>query len=280
MKKTLVALVALAGVASAEVKLLYGYDFNTNLTGLTDTSTLTNLGTGTTSIGVTSATGSAAGSLATSSTKFGDTGNGSYITSENRMISIENANGIGADTTDGFALTFNFRVQGSTQWKNSAMFKIGTTAYTLQVGGGQNSMYLFQGSTVAEGAVALANVTGTDAGEWYTIVLNATSTSLTLNMYSTGETPALVDSQTYTFTPAVTGELTLFQQGGTDRFDANVRVDNFGVYNGVLSDAMAIDLIKYEKTNGTLKTKLVPEPTAATLSLLALAGLAARRRRK
>ena len=271
---------ALAGVASAEVELLYGYNFNTALSNLTDTSTLTNLGTGTTSIGVTPATGDAAGSLATSSTKFGSSGNGSYITNANRMISIQDANGIGADTTDGFALTFNFRVQSTSVWKNAAMFKIGTTAYTLQVGDGQKSMFLFQGSTVSEGAVALASVRGTTANDWYTIVLNATSASLTLNMYSSGDTPALVDSKTHSFASPVTDELTLFQQGGTDRFDSNVRVDNFGVYNGVLSNVMAIDLIKYEKTNGTLKAKLVPEPTAATLSLLALAGLAARRRRK
>jgi hypothetical protein len=52
-------------------------------------------------------------------------------------------------------------------------------------------------------------------------------------------------------------------------------VDNAFVYNGSWTSE---DLRTVTNTN--LKALIVPEPTTATLSLLALAGLAARRRRK
>jgi hypothetical protein len=51
---------------------------------------------------------------------------------------------------------------------------------------------------------------------------------------------------------------------------------------GTLTDANIVMAQATTAKNGwqTLSYKVVPEPTTATLSLLALAGLAARRRRK
>ena len=277
MKKSLILLLSMSSIALANVNLMYGVDFKDAMSNLSDDSVLPNLGYGTTNITV-SSTGDK--NLATSSDKFGSTGNGSYNTNGNRMIVISNSAGLGVDTDTGFSLTLNYRDKGD-DWSNIATFAIGSSTFYFQTGGDTRTVHIFgaDGATALSAGASVSAPSDYGNSQWYTLVLTAIDDNFTFSMYSTGDTPTLLSSTTFT---AAAGNLTMFRQGSdvSNRTSDSIRVDNFGVYDGVLTDSMAIELVKYEKTNSTLKTSIVPEPTTATLSLLALAGLAARRRRK
>ncbi|MBQ8517146.1 MAG: PEP-CTERM sorting domain-containing protein [Akkermansia sp.] len=71
----------------------------------------------------------------------------------------------------------------------------------------------------------------------------------------------------------ITGSYTLFKNLGSNSTDTkNLMIE--------LTDGTASKSVQASYINGTFSVAAVPEPTTATLSLLALAGLAARRRRK
>lgn len=101
----------------------------------------------------------------------------------------------------------------------------------------------------------------TTNSKWYRalFVSDATADSLTLNgtVSSTVSTPLAAQGDGYSTTN---------NGGGAD----------WGFVNGTSSAVASTGYVPHM----TITTKVVPEPTTATLSLLALAGLAARRRRK
>ena len=121
----------------------------------------------------------------------------------------------------------------------------------------------------------ISSTTQTPVGEMGTYILtmqaNDDNTASTATLYYNG---TVVCSATITDTTGKTAwrdkDLAYFTIGGRLR-DANsltqMAITNVQLYNGVLSDSQIASLS-------------IPEPTTATLSLLALAGLAARRRRR
>ena len=124
---------------------------------------------------------------------------------------------------------------------------------------------------------SVASISGVKKNTWYNYALTVVGDSYTLSVWDVSGTKLSSD----TFTGA-TGNLVDVYEGA--RFSQHWHggaIDNFGLYDGVLSDNNLSALVKSEAVGtGMVQSFLVPEPTTATLSLLALAGLAARRRRK
>ena len=264
MKKTLIALMAMAGVASAASvdytkyeslglagdKLLAAYDFSS------PTASVGSLGlqdSFTTSSGV--------------ATFGGESGRpwqqGSFTISGDFTISMDlltlgsNGNWAGllaihSDTDAGGGYKYSMLLQvtdskelalcssngGETSFANNASYNIGTGIYTSD----QEDKNHASGQTI-------------------TFVQDASAG--TLSLYVDGVEIQTVEE----WKP---GDIKIMQFGsafyGYYKID-NCSIDNFAVWNKALSAAEVSSLI-------------VPEPATATLSLLALAGLAARRRRK
>ena len=186
----------------------------------------------------------------------------------------------GGKFTDAFTFSFTLVDFDSANWNDAlALYTNGTTYGTnnsLQLqknANGELMIYTenFTGSNVKDDAsnINLGSISDLE-GKVLTLVFDATGTSNTLTAYVDGV--ANSDSITFTYGEGVTAStaLTGFQFGaafGGSRASNSVTIDNIGVWNRALSAAEVASLP-------------IPEPTTATLSLLALAGLAARRRRK
>lgn len=178
------------------------------------------------------------------------------------------------------AFTFSLKLVdfNANNWTDAlSLYTNGTTSGTnnsLQLqknASGEMMIYTekFTGSNVADDASNI-NLGKVDNLEGKQITL--TFSGNTLTAYVDGV--ANSDTVTFTYDDGVTPStaLTGFQFGaafGGGRVSNSVTVDNIAVWNRALSAAEVASL-----------PLTVPEPTTATLSLLALAGLAARRRRK
>ena len=110
---------------------------------------------------------------------------------------------------------------------------------------------------------------------WYTVALTAQNNQLTLSVLDS--TASLI--ATTTVTSQYTGSLNSVSGYVNYKFVSHSYIDNLAIYDKALTTEQLADLTKYEVAHQTIP-QTVPEPTTATLSLLALAGLCARRRRK
>ena len=192
----------------------------------------------------------------------------------------------GGKFTNAFTFSFKLVDFDSANWNDAlSMYSNGTTNGTnnsiqlQQNGSGELMVYTdkFTGSNVADNAsnINLGSVASLK-GKVLTLVFDATGTSNTLTAYVDGV--ANSDIITFTYAEGVTAStaLTGFQFGaafGGSRASDSVTLDDIAVWNRALSAAEVASL-------PLTVAPAVPEPTTATLSLLALAGLAARRRRK
>lgn len=192
----------------------------------------------------------------------------------------------GGKFTDAFTFSFKLVDFDSANWNDAlALYTNGTTSGTnnsLQLqknGAGELMLYTenFTGSNVGgdDSNINLGSISNLE-GKTLTLVFDATGTSNTLTAYVNGTVNA--DTVTFTYAEGVTAStaLTGFQFGaafGGSRVSNSVTVDNIAVWNRALSAEEVASL-------PLTVAPAVPEPTTATLSLLALAGLAARRRRK
>lgn len=189
---------------------------------------------------------------------------------------------LGGLFADAFTLSFNLVDFDANNWTDAlAMYSNGTTA-------GTNHSIQLQKSNTGNLMVYTENFTGSNVGgDASNINLGAvndlkgkqitlTFSGNVLTAYVDGT--ALEDTVTFTYAEGTTPStaLTGFQFGaafGGDRVSNSVTVDDIYMWNRALSaDEVASLPIS--------TTPAVPEPTTATLSLLALAGLAARRRRR
>lgn len=272
MKKTLITLIALAGVTAAQdsIKLRYA---------------LTDWQSGNPANSATAAAGTTAVSHAgyvNWTLDYGDiaaSGKGVANLSGNGHFNITSETGIKAgesktlNTTDGFTLVFNG--YATANWADFLSIKVGDTQYKFETTD-TNNLAMYTPST-GNNVDTVATVSGVKKNTWYNYALTVVGDSYTLSVWDVSGTKLSSD----TFTGA-TGNLVDVYEGA--RFSQHWyggAIDNFGLYDGVLSDNNLSALVKSEAAGtGMVQSFLVPEPTTATLSLLALAGLAARRRRK
>ena len=247
MKKTLIALIALAGVASA-ASLNYSELDSTLQAGAVHTAW--------------------ADVTATSSNQpyFGISNTGSNFTlsfdissidsvsSEKTLLSVAGTNSI-ANWDDGF-LQLWVNSNGNLIFNNTC--------------GGNNATKYFDGSTRGNPTVSaytmdLGILAADTSKKAYTITLVSNSEDKTFTAYVNGQQQAQwTEWDTDT---GITGMQLGKRYGNGRDIDGSAHFENLVVWNRALSATEVSALI-------------VPEPTTATLSLLALAGLATRRRRK
>lgn len=262
MKKTIIALMALAGVASADITdgLQWAESFGDGYSqaatfGLNNPFYVEN--------GVGIASGSHGSRVWTTNTggKFTNA-----FTFSMKLVDFDAAN-----WTDALSLYTNGTTSGtnnSLQLQKNASGEL--MAYT------QN----FTGSNVTEDASNI-NLGKVDSlkGKVLTLVFDATGNTNTLTAYVDGT--ALTDIVTFTYADGVTAStaLTGFQFGtafGGERASNSVTVDDIALWNRALTAEEVATLPMVAAGSNDV----IPEPATATLSLLALAGLAVRRRRR
>lgn len=170
----------------------------------------------------------------------------------------------------GDSFTLSFKVRGVTaDYRSMFSMKIDGMNEQLQFQTGNEGYTYLYGSGIQ---FTDTNVrTALRSETWNNIVLTGDGKNLTLYINGTSASTA--------YTPTTDALISNFQLGstwgdGVRKVDADM--DDLAIWNRVL-DTQEIAALT---SGSTALSVVVPEPTTATLSLLALAGLAARRRRQ
>ena len=249
MKKTIIALMALAGVATAEEpKVLWDMDFaSTGVTLTTAEGVTTNLKSGVGKDLISD------GSITLNNNSFSFTqtaGKLSYADEFTLVVTVQ----LGATQTGNWPAIFGLGETNTWAWKPSFYVVSGT--FNLDKDG-------FDGANETNKGVG--KVSYTLPSEGYGDIV-----TLALQNDGSGKLSLYVDG-------VLAGYSTIANATdyGSNKFINNftfgARNDGGNKSNIILHDAQFVQ---------GLVTQIIPEPTTATLSLLALAGLAARRRRK
>ena len=236
--------------------LLYGLDFN-NL----NEQNLTNLGSGTTAINGT------AGYINWTGDNV-PVGDGGYAHRVNgATFNISNSGGIdGINLSTGFSVGLHLKNGNNPVWQDALSITFGNTTIRVEMNA-SNQWVIYNGADIGipQGTLLFQ----TDPGNWD--YLGLTFQGDKMNVYKNGQltnsiTTGLSDST------LVTGI-----RGGGEHAATNsqVYIDNVAVYDGVLNG----NDFAYLSQNA-MPAELVPEPATASLSLLGLASLLMRRRRK
>lgn len=266
MKKTIIALMALASVASAasvEYKelseslkngVICAYDFSSNsvLTG-TALSGMSHNEDGTCTIGKASGQCNAYNTnLPTSST------NSFTLSFDLYALTIKDSR------TNAIITMYS---GGSKAQYENAMAIVGQSDGKIQLQNGQrkNNQVNYIGTNsvdIIDSGLTSSTLTGN------TITLVSDGAEKLLTLYVDGNYVGKIEQwkNSDDVTPILTGMQLGSYFSGWDEV-GSAKIDNLTVWNRALS-------------SNEVKALIVPEPTTATLSLLALAGLAARRRRK
>ncbi len=247
MKKTLITLLALAGVAAAATDLTYlGGNNNKDLTSIED-SNFPYLG-----LGNTYANSNILESITTVGNKdynltFDDTGAVSFIVNESLYFNQIYTTGAVTSYTITFGAngSLNAATKKDQTWGGSIQFTQNATV-TLNIGVSEEQLANTTAGEIFKRTVI--NSTDTLKNAIWNVTDKLTVNAIGLNGY---ENVGLV------------ADVTTLQAGQYGYMKVLSGDENSGGADGI-----------------SLVFKAIPEPTTATLSLLALAGLAARRRRK
>ena len=248
MKKTIIALMALAGAASAETTVLWDLDFeSTGVVVKTAEGVTTNLSSG---VGA-SLIENGAITLNNNSFSFSQTAGRLSYADEFTLVAVVQ---LGASQPGSWPAMFGLGEDNSWCWKPSFYVQTGTFHLDKDGFGSAN-----------ETNKSVGGVTYTLPSEGYGDIV-----TIALQNDGNGKLSLYVDD-------VLAGYSTIGNAPdyGSDKFINNF---TFGARNGGSNKANII-LHDAQFVSG-LVTAPIPEPTTATLSLLALAGLAARRRRK
>ncbi len=175
-------------------------------------------------------------------------------------------------TTTGFSVSFAVKAWGGNNLinfkdgDNHAILKLRFDKLALELTG----TVLGQESTLAETAVAY------DSSQWHRMTMTC-GTDGVVTLYADGVkyTTDIVWEGTF-------NKAQIASAYGQGSWNSTVHLDDVAFWNRELTEqeAMALSVDVAVVDTVLAASPVVPEPTTATLSLLALAGLAARRRRK
>lgn len=251
MKKTIITLLALCGVASA-ADLVAKWDGFSSLTS-GDYTFATSGSTTVSSDGILNVVGASGGTA---------------------TVDITNA---GLNFTNGFTLNMLVNSVGS-YGGNGPYSLVGFRGATTEfltiacIASDNSGKFCFSGSvnnitTTSESNASLETITGTSAYSAITLTFTSTEFKMYLNgnLVATG-TPNSGKMTTAMATETITKIALGSWAGASSSSRLSENVAAFAIYDGAMT--------------ATEVAALVPEPTTATLSLLALCGLAARRRRR
>ncbi len=210
---------------------------------------------------------------------------------------------VGADALnisfeDGFTVASNFKFSGTSSTVEDTLvsFKINEQAFAVSYNIAQKGFLIstIKGSTLVESEIiGFESLVDSDEA-WFTFILSGQSidgdTALTLSFYTTGEDASLLGSTTirgfnasdilgdFSFSNAATPELGGVAKDASDTPLLGYVVDNLAIYEGAASAQEWLHIASSLGTGSFVQIAL-PEPSTATLSLLALTGLLLRRRR-
>ena len=263
MKKTFITLLALAGIANADITETQSYYYSW------DTSSSPAGNSGVTWV----EEGGNDGKGYITTTQNPEFYPDIFVTSNNFTMALKVRN---LTMAAGDSAIFSYAprsTEASNDWKQLAVRRTESGAITLDLhtdDGYQNLL------TLDVNQISYADLQSET--EWSSIILTGSSNGLTLNINGV--------SATYSgFTLSSDKNASDFQLA-SEKYRGNTATtgdfDDLAVWNRTLTDDEVAFLVAGNMANGNLKlaTGNIPEPTTATLSLLALAGLAARRRRK
>ena len=181
----------------------------------------------------------------------------------------------GVWNVSGLEGTLDINVNGSSTGKTSTLYIGGTTGL-----GEYKSNYALNGisgSTIFNSSTIWENITGAAL----VFVKDGSSDNDAVRAYFSLK---YADGTTTTYEGANTGiKFTIDHDGdeNTDKVaDKHLNVSTISFENSFATEAWVYGSALSANDARTIAAALAPEPTTATLSLLALAGLAARRRRK
>lgn len=268
MKKTLIALITIAGsVMANEATLRYLIEFNGKDGSIKNAA----VAPGETALTVNGYVNwGGPGSLmdgSASAHSFGRSNNWNIVSS----TGLDNGNNGILNATDGFTITFN-GYAGANNWGDFISFTVGNQSYKFEITD-STSLNIYNAT---QQSTPEAQITGISRNTWYNYGLSVMNGVATLVAV---DTDGAVVSQT-TFS-GLSGNLTgIYACSSFEAHNKNdYYLDNVAVYDGAI-DVNGLRAITREQVAGNGTLNVVPEPTTATLSLLALCGLAARRRRK
>ena len=255
MKKTIIALLALCGCASAATELVAEWD---NFSSLTNNGyTLTITGTATkVEDGILKVTGSNPVSATIDVSDAGLTfGNGFTLN-----MTLSNVNPLSGDAPYGFVGL------KSGDYVNLALAGVNSSSYDAKFCYRSSSNNITT-SYPEETSGDLSILTSTTTVSTLTI----TFSNSVFNMYLNGGLVATGTPNSDMMNDNISSVIDTISfgawAGGSDNGLLKEYVHSFAIYEGAMTAA-------------EVRALMVPEPTTATLSLLALAGLAARRRRR
>ncbi len=213
------------------------------------------------------------------------------------VVGFVGANALNMTFDDGFTVASNFRFAGTSATSQDTLlsFKISEQDYTLSYSNAKGGFVLATqvGGTLTESEVlGFQSLTDTNK-EWFSFILSGQLVDgegiLTLSIYSTDDSATLLGTISmdgfdadallgdFSFSNAATPDLGLVTLVGGIRQES-YHVDNLLVYEGAATQADLFYLASSLAAGEYIQK--IPEPSSVTMSLLALSGLLARRRRR
>ncbi len=255
MKKTIIALMALAGVACAE----YSWDKTGSYSYTWDYSSAAVLD-GTASWTFTTTEEEVNGNLVTVATGV----NNGYELGTNSFL-CDALTAANSDTNASLTFSTWYYWSGGDDW-GEAIFHAGNadTGVTFAIGAGKIAFYTGSKSDADVIAAGVGSAISEDTWTHVSVTLSGGNWTAYINGAQTGEKQELGDIA--------------WADSDSEKYKYSVgcKAPGYNAQRGMNDSGSKM----YGTTVSYTYTPAVPEPTTATLSLLALAGLAARRRRK